>query len=271
MKIIIETSALVSASICWKYKQQNQEFSLKERTFAKCCALLEFCKTSNIPDDVVITITVEEEARNALKNAVERTIRDNAETNLIRKYGLWVLQHLVLNDALDRLDYYVEECSVRPPINRKARELVKTQEIEPHIRKIIVNTSRYIQPLVPSFIGRSLRNELITKIAKSLPRKAVIYKGMPEPKDLVIMAEATLIFRNYDGRVKVYVASLDNHFKPNPVHIAYVGGSKRFAGTIDSTIRDSIASQFGFIGEDPKQILYLVTQELTKPAVNQKN
>jgi hypothetical protein len=267
LKIVIETSALVSASICWKYKRQNQELSLKERTFAKCCALLEFCKTSKISDDVIITITVEEEARNALGRAVERTIRENAEIDLIRKYGLMVLQHLVLNDALDRLDYYVEECSVRTTIDRKARELIETQEIEPYLRKIIVNTSRYVQPLVPQFIARSLRNQLITKIAQSLPRKAVIYKGMPEGKDTVIMAEATLIFRKYDGKAKVYIASLDNHFKPNPVLIAYVGGSKRYAGRMDSTIRDSLASKFGFIGEDPRQVLYLVTQELGKPAV----
>jgi hypothetical protein len=210
---------------------------------------------------------VEEEARNALKRAVERTIRDNAELNLIRKYGLMVLQHLVLNDALDRLDYYVEECSTRTTVNRKIREVIKNQEIEPYLKKITVNTSRYIQPLVPKLLGRSLRNELITKIAQSLPRKAVIYKGWPEEKDLIIMAEATLIFRKYDGKVKVYIASLDSHFKPNPVLIAYVGGSKRYTG-IDSTIRDSLASQFGFIGEDPRQVLYLVTQELAKATVN---
>ncbi|MCJ7424594.1 hypothetical protein MUP01_10060 [Candidatus Bathyarchaeota archaeon] len=210
---------------------------------------------------------MEEEARNALKRAVERTIRDNAELNLIRKYGLMVLQHLVLNDALDRLDYYVEECSTRTTVNRKIREVIKNQEIEPYLKKITVNTSRYIQPLVPKLLGRSLRNELITKIAQSLPRKAVIYKGWPEEKDLIIMAEATLIFRKYDGKVKVYIASLDSHFKPNPVLIAYVGGSKRYTG-IDSTIRDSLASQFGFIGEDPRQVLYLVTQELAKATVN---
>jgi hypothetical protein len=104
---------------------------LKERTFAKSCALLEFCKTSNVSDDVIITKTVEEEARNALKKAVEKTIQDNAELDLIRKYGLMVLQHLVLNDALDKLDYYVEECSSRTTVNRKIRDVVKTQEIEP--------------------------------------------------------------------------------------------------------------------------------------------
>ena len=76
------------------------------------------------------------------------------------------------------------------------------------------------------------------------------------------MAEATLFFRKFDGKTKVYIASLDNHFKPNPVRIAYVGGSKRYTGKFDSTIRDLLASQFGFIGEDPRQLLYLVTQEL---------
>jgi hypothetical protein len=212
---------------------------------------------------------VEEEARNALTRAVERTIRDNAELSLIKKYGLMVLQHLVFNDALDRLDYYVEECSTRTTINRKIREVIKAQEIEPYLKKITVNTSRYIQPYVPRLLGRGLRNQLITKIAQSIPRKAVIYKGIPEEKDLVIMAEATLVFRKYDGKLKVYVASLDNHFKPNPVLIAYVGGSKRYTGKLDSTIRDSLASQFGFIGEDHRQVLYLVTQELANLPISQ--
>jgi hypothetical protein len=184
--------------------------------------------------------------------------------SVIRKYGLMVLQHIVLNDALDKLDYYVEECSTRNAVNRKIREVVKVQEIEPFLKKIIVNTSRYIQPFVPKILGRGLQNQLITRIAHSLPRKAVIYKGMPEEKDLDIMAEATLLYRKYDSKLKVYVASLDNHFKPNPVLVAYVGGSKRYMGKLDSTIRDLIASEFGFIGEDPKQVLYLVTQELMK-------
>jgi hypothetical protein len=265
LKIIIETSTLVSASICWKYKYQNKELAIKESTFAKSCALIEFCKENNFSDDVVITKTVEDEARNALKKAVKKTTREKAESSLVKQYGLMVLQHLVFNDALDRLDYYVEECSTRVGVIRKIRDVVKTQEIEPFIKKNIVNTSRYIQPFVPRFLGKGLSNQLITRIAQSLPRKAVIYKGMPEDKDLVIMAEATLLFRKYESKFKVYVASLDNHFKPNPVLVAYVGGSKRYLGKVDSTIRDLLANEFGFIGEDPRQVLYLVTQELVKP------
>jgi hypothetical protein len=263
--ILVETSALVSASICFKYEMTGQKLSLRERTFAKCCALLEFCKTNNISDTIVITKTVEEEARHALRDAVERTIRNRAEPDLIKKYGIMVLQHLVENDALDRFDYYVEECSVKPAISRTRRELVKTKEIEPYVRQLIANTSRYIQPRMPRsrFMSISLKNELIRKIAKSLPRKATIYKGMPEEKDLIIMAEATLIFRKFEGKTQVYIASLDNHFKPNPVLVLYIGGSKEFMGW-DSTVRDKLAQEFGFIGEEPKQMLYLVTQELLK-------
>jgi len=217
-------------------------------------------------EDVIIAKTVEEEARNALDRAVQNTIRDYAPTDLIRRYGIMVLQHLVLNDALDRLDHFVEECSVRVTIDRQARELIKTQEIEPYLKKIVVNTSRYIQPYMPrrKYIGNSLRNELITRFAQSLPRKATIYKGMPGPKDLTIMAEATLIVRKYESKETIYVASVDNHFKPNPVQIAYDGGRRRFTGEIDHTIRDKLATEFGFTGEDPKQVLYVVATQFAK-------
>ena len=94
---------------------------------------------------------------------------------------------------------------------------------------------------------------------------------MPEDKDLVIMAEATLLFRKFEEKFKVYIASLDNHFKPNPVLVAYIGGSKRYLGRVDPTIRDLLATEFGFIGEDPRQVLYLVTQEIDKAQAKQQS
>lgn len=215
-------------------------------------------------DNVIITKTVEEEAKNALYKAVKDAIRDNAPQDLVTKYRFAVLQHLVLNSALDKLDYYIEECSVRTSINRDKRDSLKTNEIEPFLVETVKGTMRFIQPIIPRFIGKSLRNELTTAIVQSLPSKGVVYKGMPEEKDLTIMAEATLIYRKFLGKMKVYVASVDNHFKPNPVRVAYFQRQMRYTGDIDSTVRDKIANKFGFMGEDPKQILYLVMQEIPK-------
>jgi hypothetical protein len=262
LKIVVETSALVSASICWRYIEQGKNLSLEHHFYRKCCALIEFCKTSNLSDNVIITKTIEEEAKSTLKKAARDAIRDNATQDLVSKYGFMVLQHIVYNSALDKLDYYVEECSVRTRIDRKERELVIKNELEPFLVNAIVGTNRFIRPILPRFIGKSLRNELITTIVQSLPTKGIIYKGMPEEKDLRIMAEATMVYRKYGCKEKVYVASVDNHFKPNPVLVAYYQKPPKFIGQFDSTVRDKLAGKFGFIGEDPKQLLYLLTKEI---------
>jgi hypothetical protein len=182
-----------------------------------------------------------------------------------------VLQHIVFNDALDRLDYFVEECSMRFPINRQERDLLKTNEIEPYLKEITKHTLRFIQPSIPSFIGQSLRAELTARIIESLPSKGVIYKGMPGPKDLIIMAEATLIYRKFNRAETVYVASVDNHFKPNPIQIgSFHSPSMHFTGELDSTIRDKIAEKFGFIGEDPSKILQALIEEANKVENNKE-
>lgn len=225
---------------------------------------MEYCSSKGISDAVIITKTVEEEAKGALKNAVEGAIRDNATPYLIAKYGFMVLQHIVLNDALDRLDFYVEECSTRFPINRKERDQLKKNEIEPFLAEIARTTMRYIQPSIPKFIAKPLRDELTAKIVEFLPSKGVVYKGMPSDRDLTIMAEATLIYRKFNRKETVYVASTDNHFKPNPVQVgSYYDNSMHYAG-VDSTVRDKLAEKFGFIGEDPRIVLAHIKEEQEK-------
>lgn len=216
-------------------------------------------------DNTIITKTVEDEAKNALNRAVEKTIRESAQPNLISRYGLMVLQHLVLNEALDKLEYYVEECSSRVPINREERDSLKRKEIEPFMQTIAKSTLRYIQPSIPGFITKSLRDELTQKIVESLPSKGVVYKGMPSDRDLTIMAEAALIYRRFKGSERVYVASVDNHFKPNPVQVgSFLDPSMRFTGDVDSTVRDRLAAKYGFIGEDPERILEILKKASTQ-------
>ena len=214
-------------------------------------------------DMIIITKTVEDEAKNVLNRAVNQTIRDSYIPNLIARYGLMVLQHIITNDSFDKLDYYIEECSIRLPIKTKDRNRIKHNEIEPFMIKITRNTLRYIQSIIPRFItGKSLRAELAIKMAASLPSKGVIYKGMPGNHDLIIMAQATLIYRRFQGKELVYVASVDNHFKPNPVQVgSYLSPSMAYTGELDSTIRDKLADKFGFIGEDPQKLLEIVKKE----------
>lgn len=263
MKVIIETSTLVSGSIFWEYEEKGRHQSLRHKFYNKCNRIFVCAKDKCMEENVIITKTVEYEAKNALNNAVKKTIRDSYIPGLLAKYSLMVLQHLIMNASLDRLEYYVEECSVRLPINTRERNAVKRNEIEPFMKSITARTLRYIQPEIPGFIrDTGLRDELTKKMVESLPSKGVIYKGMPGDRDMTIMAEATMIFRRFHEQETVYVASVDNHFKPNPVQIgSYLSPSVTYTGELDSTVRDSLANKFGFIGEDPREIVKIMEKE----------
>jgi hypothetical protein len=262
MKILIETSTLVSGSISWEYSVGKVKKIIEHKFYKKSYALFCSCNNKKMQEKVIITKTVEDEAKNALNKAVDRTIRDRAPRDIIHKYNYMVLQHLILNDSLDKLDYYVEECSTRLPINTTIRNKIRDSEIEPYLKSIIINTIRFIHPQISRVVkGKDFRIELIQKMVTALPEKGTIYKGMPEERDMTIMAEATLLKRKYANDGELYVASLDNHFKPNPIQVySYLSPDMMFMG-LDSKIRDLLRDKFGFIGEDPQQITQII-QEL---------
>jgi hypothetical protein len=131
MIIQIETSVLVSGSIYWEYYENKVKKFLMHKFYKKCNALFETFKIKSMQEKVIITKTVENEARNALNGAVSSTLRDYYWGSLARKYNYMVLQHLILNESLDKLDYYVEECSIRLPINTTIREKIMKEEVEP--------------------------------------------------------------------------------------------------------------------------------------------
>lgn len=217
-------------------------------------------------DKVIITKTVENEAKNALDNAVNSTLRVSYLKTLRARYKYMVLQHLVLNDSLDRLDYYVEECSIRLPIDVSERNKIKDEEIEPFLKELVKKTLRYLQPRrVPRRVVKSkaLREELKQIMYDSLPSKGIIYKGMPGDRDLIIMAEATLIKRTKSEDELFYIASVDNHYKPNPVQVgSFLSKSMTFTGELDGYVRDQLSEKFGFIGEDPEKIIALIKKIL---------
>jgi len=59
MKIVIETSTLVSGSIFWEYELKGKTFSLKHRFFKKCNDVFMCFKGKGMEDNVIITKTVE--------------------------------------------------------------------------------------------------------------------------------------------------------------------------------------------------------------------
>jgi len=218
----------------------------------------------------IITKTVEDEARNALDNAVLRTIRQTYFVDITEKIRMMTMQHIVSNHCLDRLDKFVEECSGRPPVDINERDRIKKEEIEPFLKELVTKTVRYIQPRIPSLVrAKEIREELTDVIVKSLPSKGVVYKGMPADRDLRIMAEATFIYRKYKSKEKIYVASIDYHFIPNRVQVgSYLSGYRKYLeNELDSTVRDKLAMQFGFIGDEPIKILEVAKQEASQEKI----
>jgi len=102
MKIIIETSVLIGASVFWEY----EDILVKDRHFDICNKLFEFLKDN--PELGIITKTVESEAKNVLNKAVMRTIRRFYFPDIKKKLKIMTLQHVIINHCFDRLEKFVE-------------------------------------------------------------------------------------------------------------------------------------------------------------------
>jgi len=265
MKILIDTSVLISGSILWEYSDENKNFLLKHKFFSRCNLFFNFLKMNNELEFGIITKTVEDEAKNALNQAVIRTLQEQERRipNFVKKLKMMVIQYIITNESLDRLEKIVEECSIRIPIDTKKRDEIKVNEVEPFLKELVKNTVRYIQPPIPGFIkGKDSRAELTDIMLRSLPITGIVYKGMPGDRDLTLMAEATFVYRRYDGKEKIYIASMDNNFKPNPRQIgSFLSGYMSYSG-VDSTVRDKLAEKFGFIGEEPYELMNKLKAEL---------
>jgi hypothetical protein len=264
MKVVVETSALVGGSVFWEYSNGNETYQVKDKHYRHCSPLFDILRKLSKMEIGIVTKTVENEAKNALNNAVRKTIANYLRyfPDLALKFKVMTLQHIVTNECLNRLERIVEESSVRLPTDIDERERIIRDQLEPFLKETVKNTIRYIQPSIPKFIKGDFRDELSDMMVEALPSKGIVYKGMPEPRDVAIMAEAVMIYRKYDSKEEIYVASKDNHFKPNPVQVgSYHSSKSRFLNEVDPTIRDRIASKFGFIGEDPLQLTEILREK----------
>jgi len=268
MKVVIDTSVLISASIFWRKRLDTGIYEVSEKSNPVCCALFDLLKRLNAHslELCLITKSAEDESRNALYRAVGNAIHNTPLPSLEVRFKIMSLQDIIWNDCLDNMELILEETSTRPPLSRDDRDWITQRELKPFFRKVVATTVRYVQPSIPPVVkDLSLRNELTDIMIKTTPAHGVIYKGFPEPRDLAIMAEATMIFRRYRRKERVYIASRDNHFKPNPVQVgSYLTGRLKYSGQMDSTIRDDAAKRFGFIGEHPAEIIKVLNATYAK-------
>ncbi len=265
MIVIIDSSTLVSASILWTFESKHGQYRLTAKFNDESMALFDFLKLHR-EIKCIITKTVESESKNVLRRSVENVVdghitKGKLSHYLSNKFDLMNLQDILANASMDRMENIIEEYSSRLPISLSERDSIKEKEIIPFFDELIPKTQPYFPaPYVPNSIkgSKSGLEDILNVMVDSQPN-GIIYKGYPETKDLIIMSEAVQIYRTHckDGDI-VYVASLDNHFKPNPVFVGKPScklrksiGMKR----VDSTVRDMLNKHFGFKGEHPIQIL----------------
>ena len=261
MKVVIETSVLIGESVFWEYRDITGTYEVRDYHHRSCSVLFDILRKLSGSEIAIVTKTVENEAKITLNKSVGKTIAQTYFPDIAVKFRIMALQHIITNACLDRLEAIVEETSIRVPISLAERKRIVTEELEPFFLKILPTTVRYIQPSIPKFIkGASFRDELTDIMVEALPSKGTIYKGIPDPRDYVIMAEATMIFRKYGGKEQIYVASKDNHFIPNHVQVgSYLSGRSKILSQLDATVRDKVAEKFGFIGEDPERVADLIS------------
>jgi len=263
MIVVVDSSVLIAASILWTYESESGSYRLKGKAHGESNALFESLN-SHKEITCIITKTVEIEAKSALEDAVKSVLEYKISKNtlpdfLLMKYNLMTLQDIVLNASMDRLEEIIEEYSTRLPIDICERDEIKTGEIIPFFDELIPKTSPFIPaPFIPRTIRGSMngKEDILRSMMDALPKGGIIYKGYPENKDLILMAESVYICRNHRKNDElVYIASLDNNLKPNPKFIGSPVWPYRKLVGIDSTVRDMLEKKFGFRGEHPKQLL----------------
>jgi hypothetical protein len=260
MKLVIETSVLISASIYCKYPYQGKCYVILEPTFWECDRVFTLIQQKGKTEEVIITKTVEDEARKTLKKAVGNTINAHSVFSGVDVISWAKLQRIIHNASLIRLERYIEECSIRLPIDIKLRDSLKCNTITPFVKRITATTVRYLKPSIPFLVkNRSDRMEIARNIVNGMTGSYNIYPGMPGSRDLTIMAEAHMIALRFQLKEMIYVVSNDKHFIPNPVIIeSYLSPYHQSTGKLDSTVRDAICKQFGFVGEHPREIIKLI-------------
>lgn len=266
--IIMDSSVLINSCLFWEAEIQGRKIFLHQRKFSECEALFGLIKKFNKDLTCIITKTVEMETINALKGAVNSFMLKEMSvvSDVVKKYGYETLKNIIRDQSLDILDDIIEGYSTRLPIDKKKVEMIYN-EIESFFRKNILDTVRYIP--VPGVLKRMRgtlngKREIILEIIKNFSsgNKILYLHGEPYDKDKKIMTEATYLCRDYNDRKKVYIASLDYHFIPNPIQIEsfksplYMMDYER----VDSSMRDMLMENFGFFSDRPKELLLILSK-----------
>lgn len=267
--LIVDSSVLIVKCNFWEYNGTDGKIFIRERKFSECDALFELVKKNKKNIVCVITKTVEIEATNALKKATDSLIKSNRLklSNVLKAYNYETLKNIIFDRSLDRLEDTIEEYSTRLPLDKTIVEKILIEEIEVFFKKIKPDTVRYFN--APSIIKNMKgsidgKKDILSEMLESgsFGDKILCLTGEPKEKDKRIMAEATYISRNYSDGKRVYLASLDYHFIPNPIQVESF--LSRLSTTdykhLDNRMRNLLEKNFNFFGDRPKELLVIFSR-----------
>lgn len=239
-KVFIETSVLVSASVFAISRELN--VPLKHHFYDISFPLFDFLKDHVKQRLGVTTITVEEEARSVLMDAVLDEIEQEVSKNPERRELLFKLYSAFCDISFDNLSKN-SSILLREPIPESEREIISFEVEELYselsgfdIRKVAKELARF----VPKRFKKMAENIYKEQLKHCLP-----LRRPPSSADKKILAEAVYLLRRYrkeNPDFILYLASTDHHFSPSRDHKV-------------KTASEKIFNKFGIVCDWPDYIL----------------
>jgi len=227
MKVFVETSPLLAASIYYEGKVSHKHYSYSK-------ALFNYFN-ENIKQQIGITSdTVTKQAQNRLLKAITDCVR---ETKDINQEEIELISH-IKDDSEDRLTENIK-LLLKYPLNDAIVEKIQNNEVTPFFWEVKDTQKESGEFIVEGFRLKHSTKNMITRM------NTPYFKSIPDFTDKRILSEAIFIKREIIPQEELLLVSLDTHFSP----------PKK-----DTIIRDKIYTAFKIYCDWPEQIMKKIKQ-----------
>ena len=243
-KVFIETSTLVSASVYAVSKELD--VPLKHHFYDLSFPLFDYLKKHIKQRIGVTTITVEEEARSVIAEAVLEEIEQEVLKKPERRELLFKLYSAFCNISNDNLSKNISTL-LREPIPEDEKELIYL-EVEELYSEMSGYDIRERAKEMAKFVPKRFK-KLAEEIYREQFRPHQPLHRPPSTADKKILSEAIYLFRRYrkeNPKFILYLASTDHHFSPSRDHKV-------------KTAHEKIYQRFGIICDWPDIIMQKIS------------
>jgi hypothetical protein len=239
-KVLIETSVLVSGSV---YSAKNQIAQIKHKFFDRSKKLFDFIARQH--EIGVITQTVEQEAANALEDAVNERLGKVAPN----------VKSTVLNLCWDRMTDLVatlvkEDVDVQAVNRNLTRVVTMYGQLLGQARSRSSRAQAAAQSrIVPPYLKKLANSIYAHQFLRDVSQTTRLLRNFPGIKDQTILAEAAYLLVKYsqDEETEMFLASADCAFSPT----LDPDGSMR-----SNTVTMEIHQHFGVTCDWPERIFF---------------